>query len=340
MLGTTVDRSSSMVSEKTGSTPSGHVEHALLLGVGLDQVHVAVVAPGEAQVVEGDVVDGEDGAGGAVLGRHVADGGPVGQRHGGHARTEELDELPDHAVLAEEVGDGQHQVGGGGARRLLAGQAEPHHRGQEHGQRLSEHGRLGLDAAHPPSEHAEPVDHGGVGVGADQGVAVGLPVVGGEDHPRQVLEVDLVADAGARRDHPEAVEGLLGPAQQLVALDVALVLDVDVLVEGLRPARDLGDDRVVDDQLHRDQRVDLGRVAAQRRQRVAHGGQVDHAGHPGEVLHEDPFGGEGDLGGILAPRDRGARDGRPSRPPPRCRRGGRPAPSSWRRRFSRTTLIE
>ena len=37
MLGTTVDRSSSMVSEKTGSTPPAVVEHALLLGVGLDQ---------------------------------------------------------------------------------------------------------------------------------------------------------------------------------------------------------------------------------------------------------------------------------------------------------------
>ena len=36
------------------------------------------------------------------------------------------------------------------------------------------------------------------------------------------------------RHHPEAVEGLLGPAQQLVALDVALVLDVDVLVVGVR----------------------------------------------------------------------------------------------------------
>ena len=66
----------------------------------------------------------------------------------------------------------------------------------------------------------------------DEGVAVGAPVLGGEDHPGQVLEVDLVADAGARRDHPEAVEGPLGPAQQLVALEVALVLDVDVVSIG------------------------------------------------------------------------------------------------------------
>ena len=108
-----------------------------------------------------------------------------------------------------------------------------------------------------------------------------------------------MADAGAGRDDPEPVECLLGPAQELIALDVALVLDVHVLVEGLRLPRHLGDDRMVDHQLHRHQRVDLGRVAAQRRQRVAHGGQVDHPGHAGEVLHEDALGGQSDLRGVL-----------------------------------------
>src|SRR5581483_12205797 len=35
-------------------------------------------------------------------------------------------------------------------------------------------------------------------------------------------------------------------------------------------------------------------------QRVAHGGQVDDAGHAGEVLHEDALGSERDLGGRVA----------------------------------------
>ncbi len=79
--------------------------------------------------------------------------------------------------------------------RLLAGEAEADHRRQEQRQGLAEHGRLGLDPADAPAQHAEPVDHGGVGVGAHQGVAVGPAVVGGEHHPRQVLQVHLVADA-------------------------------------------------------------------------------------------------------------------------------------------------
>ena len=52
---------------------------------------------------------------------------------------------------------------------------------------------------------------------------------------------------------------------------------------------------MVDDQLHRDEGVDLRGVAAEAGQRVAHGGQVDHAGHAGEVLHEHALGGERDL---------------------------------------------
>ena len=82
---------------------------------------------------------------------------------------------------------------------------------QEH--RLAEHRGLGLDAADPPAEHAEPVDHRGVRVGADERVGERDAVAHGH-HPPEVLEVHLVADAGAGRHDADAVEGLLRPAQQ------------------------------------------------------------------------------------------------------------------------------
>ena len=75
------------------------------------------------------------------------------------------------------------------------------------------------------------------------------------------------------------------------------------------------------------------------RQGVAHGGQVDHAGHAGEVLHEDPLGGEGDLGGVLAAEPVALGVAAPAGH--RLDVGGRTVtPSSWRSRFSSTTLIE
>ena len=95
--------------------------------------------------------------------------------------------------------------------------------------RLAEHRGLGLDAADAPAQHGEAVDHGGVAVGADQRVGIGdrlLAVLRGPDDLRQVLEVDLVADAGARRHDAEIVERHLAPAQELVALEVALVLEL------------------------------------------------------------------------------------------------------------------
>ncbi len=171
----------------------------------------------------------------------------------------------------------------------------------QHRERLAQHGGLGLDAADAPAEHAQPVHHGGVGVGPDQSVGERLAVVGGEHHAGQVLQVDLVADPGPRRDDPKAAECLLCPPQELVPLDVAPVLNVDVGGEGRCKSRGLGDDGMVDDELDGDERIDGVGVAAQFRECIAHGRQVDHTRDAGEVLHEDPLGCEGDFGGRRHP---------------------------------------
>ena len=104
-----------------------------------------------------------------------------------------------------------------------------------------------------------------------------------------------MADAGRRRHDAEVVEGLLAPAQEGVALAVALVVALLVDREGLLVAEGVDLDRVVDDQVDVDQRVDRRRVAAEVLHRVAHRGEVDHGGHAGEVLHQHPGGLEGDL---------------------------------------------
>lgn len=288
-----MERSSSSFSEKSGSA-DGSSQKALLLGVRLDERDLLLGTAGELEVVQRLVVDREDRGGGAELGRHVADGGAVGEAGGRDALAVELDELADDAVLAQHLGDGEHQVGGGGAGGQLAGQLEADDARDEHGDRLAQHGRLGLDAADAPAEDAEAVDHGGVRVGADEGVGVRLAAA---DHDRagQVLDVHLVDDAGAGRDDLELVEGGLAPAQELVALLVAAVLQLDVLREGVAGAELVGDDGVVDDQLGRGQRVDLRRVAAELLDGLAHGGEVHDARDAGEVLHDHTGRGELDL---------------------------------------------
>ena len=254
------------------------MEQALLAAVGLHQLDALRRTARELEVAERLRVDREDRAGGAHLGRHVPDRRAVGERQVRQAGAVELHELADHAALAQHLGDGEHEVGGGGALGQLAGEPEADHLRNQHRYRLAEHGRLGLDAAHAPAEHAQAVDHRGVRVGAHQRVGERLAVAR-LHHACQVLEVHLVADAGVGRHHLEVVEGLLAPAQERVALPVALELDLGVALEGEPLGEHVHLDRVVDHQLHRHQRVDLGGVAAEVLHGVAHGGQVDDRRH-------------------------------------------------------------
>ena len=107
----------------------------------------------------------------------------------------------------------------------------------EHRLRLTEERGLGLDPADAPAEDAEPVDHRRVAVRPDERVGVGGLALAGEDDAREVLEVHLVADARVGRDDAEVAERVLAPAEERVALAVAVELELRVLSERLRRSR-------------------------------------------------------------------------------------------------------
>ena len=201
-------------------------------------------------------------------------------------------------MLAKHIGDREDDVRGRHAGGDLTGELEADDARDEHRHGLAEHGGLCLDAADAPTEHTEAIDHRGVRVGADQGVRVSPEDsvdLARHDHASQVLDVDLVDDAHAWRHDLEVFECGLSPAQELVALTVALVFDVHVQFDGVGGAEAVDLHRVVDDQLGRSQRVHLIRAAAEFDDLLAHGGEVDDAGHTGEVLHHHTSRGELDL---------------------------------------------
>ena len=169
--------------------------------------------------------------------------------------------VADHAVGAEHLGEREHEVGGGGAGRERAGHAHADHDRLRQEHRLAEHRGLRLDAADAPPEHAEPVDHGRVRVGADQRVGERDPVADGHDLP-EMLEVHLVTDAGARRHDAQPLERLLRPAQQRVPLAVAPVLELDVALVRLGRAEQVDLHGVVDHQVDRDRGLDRERIGA------------------------------------------------------------------------------
>ena len=102
-------------------------------------------------------------------------------------------------------------------------------------------------------------------------------------------------DAGVRRDDLEVAERGLPPAEERVALAVALELELRVPSD-CEPRRVLVDlHRVIDHELGGKQRVDLLGVAAELAHRVAHRREVDDRGDAREVLEQDSRGRERDL---------------------------------------------
>ena len=95
-----------------------------------------------------------------------------------------------------------------------------------------------------------------------------------------------MADAGAGRHDAEIVERHRTPAQELVALQIALVFELHVGAESGVVAEIVDDHRMVDHEVDGYQRIDLLGVAAQLAHGVAHGGEVDHCRHAGEILHQ------------------------------------------------------
>ena len=225
--------------------------HALRLGVGLDERDLLLAAAREFEIAQRLFIDREDATGAAVFGRHVGDGGAIGKRQVGKPVTKVFDELLHDAFLAQHLGDGEHEIGRRRTGLQLPRELEADDLRDEHGDRLAEHCRFRFDAAHAPAKHAETIDHGGMRVGADEGVGVSLQlrtVAILENHAAEELEVDLVHDARVRRNHLEIAERRLTPAQERVALAIALELDLGVLRESIGSAVVINLHRVIDDE--------------------------------------------------------------------------------------------
>ena len=87
----------------------------------------------------------------------------------------------------------------------------------------------------------------------------------------QVLNVDLVHDSSARRYNLEVVKSSLSPAQELVALCIALVFKLNISLGRVSGSGYIDDHRVVNNHLGRSQWVDLLWVATKCHNCLAHG---------------------------------------------------------------------
>ena len=93
-------------------------------------------------------------------------------------------------------------------------------------------------------------------------------------------------DAGAGRDHFEVVESSLTPTQELIALAVSLVFELNVSLSSVSRSCDIDNYRVVDHHFSWSQRVNLLWVTAEFLNCFTHCCEVNDAGNSGEVLHD------------------------------------------------------
>ena len=111
-----------------------------------------------------------------------------------------------------------------------------------------------------------------IGVSLGQLARLGMGVLIRSEHdPGQVLQVHLMHDAGVGRNYPEVFERPLPPPQELIALAVPLVVELDVCSEGLRRPEGIYLNRVIHNQLDRLQRIDPAGVTTQCRHGISHG---------------------------------------------------------------------
>ncbi len=274
--------------------------HALGFGIGLDEGDAFGIAARGRQIVDRSLVDRKEATRRTIFRRHIRDRGAVCDGHVIEPRTVELDEFSDHAALAQHLRHGQHEIGRRDAFLQPAGQPEADDLRQQHRDLLTEHDGLGLDSPHAPTEHSQAVDHRCVRIGADERIGIGKLGTSAfrgtsPDRLGEEFEIDLMANARAGRNHPEVRKSTLPPFQKAIPLAVALIFQLDVLAQRLAIAEGIDDHGMIDDQIHRHERIDLLRIAAEILHRVPHRGEIDDCRNAGEILHQYAGRPEGDF---------------------------------------------
>ena len=91
-------------------------------GIGFDQLHLLRLPARQPEVGNRLLVDGEHGGCGPILRRHVGDGGTVANREAARAFSVKLQISAHHFLLAQKLGESQHDVRGCNALLALAGE--------------------------------------------------------------------------------------------------------------------------------------------------------------------------------------------------------------------------
>src|SRR5215207_5727498 len=94
-------------------------------------------------------------------------------------------------------------------------------------------------------------------------------------------------DAGHGWHNAEVTEGFLPPFQKFIAFAVAMEFHFSIACERVCSREEINLDRMVNDQVHRHQRIDFPWVTTKARNGCTHCSQIHYCGYSCEILHDD-----------------------------------------------------
>lgn len=280
-----------------------HAEKPLRLEIIAHDGDFLFVAPGEAQVVERFFVNREKAHRRAVFRSHVGNGRAIGERERCRAFAEKFDKFADDLRRAENFRHAERKIRGEHAFRERSREVHADNFRRLEANRLSEHSCFRLDAADAPADDADAVDHCRVRVRSDDGIRVENRSRGRfffKNNAREIFQIHLVADPDGGRHDGKRFERALPPLEQFVALGVAGKILFDVFAKRVGRSRVVDLHGVVDDHIHRHERLDERGIASELGDGIAHRGEVNKQRHARQILQKHARDGKRDfrVGGL------------------------------------------
>ena len=120
----------------------------------------------------------------------------------------------------------------------------------------------------------------------------------GPNHFGQVLQINLVTNPRTGRHDPKVVKRALSPSEKPIPFAVALHFNCHVFVERVLGAEVIHHNAMINDKIHRGERVNHPGIVSGINDSATHGRQIGDRGHASKILHEHARRSVGNLLGI------------------------------------------
>ena len=109
-----------------------------------------------------------------------------------------------------------------------------------------------------------------------------------------------MTNAGSRRNDPQIIERLGAPLRELIAFFVPLHFEAYVFIECVFGAVEINADRVINNEVDRQHRINFIGIAAQTDHRFAHRRHIENSRKAPDIMGHDPGRMKSDIAWVLS----------------------------------------